>query len=244
MQQKTYTETYTIQNVDVDFNRMLKPSALLRYAERISAAHICAEGHGEDFLTPQGLALLVGRQALRFERVPLCGETLAFTTYPEQSRHGSMKRVTSAVDKNGQLVAMVDARWMLVDVRQGRILREPCWDTTPYWFDKVEAELPQQVHRVRDEKLENVGPLMASYSLCDENGHINNSCYLDIACDALPLDTIKQGRVVFAALKYNREVPFGSQMNLLRAPVDGGWYVAGQRDGRGAFECYLELKQL
>lgn len=243
MAQKFYAEQFKIQNTDVDFCGRMKPGALLRYVEQVSAEHARAEGHGEDFLHPQGLALLVGRQSLRFARVPRRGERLTLTTYPEQSRHASMKRITAAVDEQGRQVALVDARWILVDMRQGRILREPTWDTSPFWAQHVEAELPQSVHRAEAGAPQPAGMRYAGYSLCDENGHVNNAVYLDLACDALPLEELRRNSIVFASVKYNREVPLGEELSLRRARAGEGWYIAGQRAGKTAFECYLELKE-
>ena len=55
-------------------------------------------------------------------------------------------------------------------------------------------------------------------SLCDLNGHVNNACYLDIACDALPLEVIKGGPLKFVSVKYHREIPLGSQVEVFYAP--------------------------
>lgn len=238
---KSYTEVFTVQNTDVDFCGRMRPGALLRCVEQVSAGNAREGGYGEDFLLPRGLALLVGKQALRFERVPVRGEKLAFTTMPEQSRRASMKRLTVVYDEAKRLVATVDARWILVSTAENRILREPTWDTSQYWNECVEGELPQSVHRVENSQLERVGKIFAGYSLCDEHGHINNSRYLDIACDALPLGELRTVPVSFAAVKYNKGVLLGEDMEVCRARSAAGWYVAGKREGKTAFECYLEI---
>ena len=84
------------------------------------------------------------------------------------------------------------------------------------------------------------GSWTASYSLCDLNGHVNNSFYLDIACDALPLDAIRKGPLRFASIKYHREIRWGRRwrwpMRVGRRLVCGG-----RRDEHIAFECYLEF---
>lgn len=85
------------------------------------------------------------------------------------------------------------------------------------------------------------GSRTASYSLCDLNGHVNNACYLDIACDALPLEVVKGGPLKFVSVKYHREIPLGSQVEVFYAPSTDGWYVVGRREEHAAFECYLEF---
>ena len=77
--------------------------------------------------------------------------------------------------------------------------------------------------------------------MCDLNGHINNSLYLDIACDALPQEVVEAAPLSFASIKYHREVPMGQSVQVFYAPSKEGWYVLGRREEHAAFECYLEF---
>ena len=240
MEPNHYTETVTVLNADADFRSLLKPSALLRYVEQVSADHARAFGMDDAFFREQGVAFLVGKQALQFTRVPRRTETLTLTTRAEESRRGSIKRITTVTDASGAQVAMVDCRWIVVSLAEGRILRQPGWTVEDFWNENVEGELPLQLHKCRD-GLIRAGEWTAHYSQCDLNGHINNAFYLDIACDALPLDVLKQGPVKFASVNYHREVPLGGKLEVLYAPSAEGWYLIGRHDGQTSFECYLEL---
>ena len=77
--------------------------------------------------------------------------------------------------------------------------------------------------------------------MCDLNGHINNSLYLDIACDALPQEVVEAAPLSFASIKYHREVPMGQTVQVFHAPSGNGWYLLGRREEHAAFECYLEF---
>lgn len=78
------------------------------------------------------------------------------------------------------------------------------------------------------------GSRTASYSLCDLNGHVNNACYLDIACDALPLEVVEAGPLKFVSVKYHREIPLGSQVEVFYAPrpMAGMWWAAAKSTPR------------
>ena len=234
-----YTETMIVRNADSDFRGGMKPGALLRCVEQISADHIRLFGMDDQFFKDRQAALLVGRQALRFLRVPRRAEELTLTTIAERAKRGTLKRITVLSDAAGQEVARVDSRWITVDTAKGCIVREPNWMKEGICNDDIPDELPRQVHRAKD--LTFAGTWKAHYSLCDINGHLNNACYLDIACDALPPKVLEQGPVVFASVKYNREVPKGESMEVFYAPSGDGWYLVGRREGHNAFECYLEL---
>ena len=234
-----FSLTMPVCNADGDFRGLLKPSALLRYTEQVSAGHVCSFGMDDAFFKARGVAFFVGRQALRVARPPRRGEPLTLTTCIERPRRGSMKRLTTVQDAAGQQIALVDSRWIAVDTVRGHILREPGWDTGALLTDALEGELPQQVHRCGT--LASAGLWRAGYSLCDIHGHINNACYLDIACDALPSGVVERAPMRFASIKYNRQVPLGAEMEVLYGPSGQGWYVVGRREGHNAFECYLEF---
>ena len=239
MEPNHYIDTMTVMNADADFRSQLKPSALLRYVEQVSADHARAFGMTDAFFKEHGVAFLVGKQALRFDRVPLRTEKLTLTTRAEGSRRGSIKRITTVTDEAGQPVAMVDCRWIVVDTASGHILRKPGWTVENFWNETVDAELPLQLHKCKE--VTSAGEWTAHYSQCDLNGHLNNAFYLDVACDALPLEVVKAAPVTFASISYHREVPLGETMEVFYAPSAQGWYLIGKHAGFTSFECYLEF---
>ena len=91
----------------------------------------------------------MGKQALKFDRVPQRAETLTLTSRAQVSKHGSVKRITTLTDAEGKEVAMVDCRWIVASLAEGRILREPGWTVENFWNDTVEGELPLQLHKCK-----------------------------------------------------------------------------------------------
>ena len=228
-----------VDNTDADFRSLLKPAALLRYVESVSTAHARAFGMTNEFLREQGAAFFIGKQALQYFRVPRSVEKLHLVTRTESIYHGTIKRITTVTDAAGEVAALVDSRWIIADLSTGHLRREPGWVVEGFWNDKVEGELPLRMHKTKE--LTPAGEWRANYSQCDLNGHINNTVYLDIACDVLPLEVVKNAPVRFAAVNYHREVPMGQRMQLFYAPSAQGWYVVGKREEHTAFECYLEF---
>ncbi len=237
----SYTEQIILREDDTDYRGLMKPSALLRYAEQAATAHSEALGRGDGFYQERQLVYLLGKQALQFFAVPHKRAVLTAVTIPEKNRRGANKRITLFYDPSGKEVARVDARWILVDTASGKIVRRLPEGLDDSWNDEVECELPQLVHKPA--QLAPAGTARAAYSLCDVNRHINNAAYLDIACDALPLEVMEQGPVVYAAVKYHRQVLLGQQMELCcgqTADEAGpGWYIAGRREGRTSFELFF-----
>ena len=223
MERREYSETMTALDGDSDFRRQLKPSALLRYVEQVSADHARAYGMDRQFFTEHHSAFLVAKTAVQITRRPMRAEKFTLTTACEVFKKGSMKRLTILTDTEGNRLALVDCRWMLVDTDTERIQRAPGWETEGFQNEELPEELPQLVHKSKD--LQPAGEWVARYSLCDLNGHINNAAYLDIACDAIPLEVWRTQELKFFSIKYHREVPMGEKMAVFYAPVEQGWYV-------------------
>ena len=235
---RSYTEQMTVLDGDSDFRRCLKPSALFRYVEQVSADHARAYGMDHAFFRERHSAFLVGKQALRVWRMPGRAEKINLTTACEVFKKGTMKRLTTITSETGEKLALVDCRWMIVDTEAGRILRTPGWTMPDFQNDDLPEELPQIVHK--SQPLTAAGESRASYSMCDLNGHINNSLYL-----TSPATLCRRRSWSCAAVlrfhQVHREVPMGQTVQVFYAPSGNGWYVLGRREEHAAFECYLEF---
>lgn len=142
MEQFYYQGTAVVENADADCHSLLKASALLRYVEQISTMHARHFGMDDKFFEDHGVAFLVGKQALRFSRVPRRGETLTLCSRSEKSLRGSIKRITTLTDEAGQEVAMVDSRWIMSSLEDGHILRQPGWTVEGYWTRRWKRNCP------------------------------------------------------------------------------------------------------
>jgi acyl-ACP thioesterase len=231
-----WTENFIVQGADADFKDRMRPSALLRYAERAVTHQMQQYGMDDAFFSSIHAVCLLGKQALAFDRVPQRGEALTCVCLPERSHGGTSKRFCAVYDAQGKPVARVDSRWILVNTLDRRIVRHPSDDTEAMWNEVVPEELPQLMPRAA--QLADGGRCSARYSLCDKNGHINNACYLDIACDLVPVEELRQRPIRRAALRYHREMPLGSEMQLRYGRTEQGWYVRGEREGHAAFEAF------
>ena len=83
------------------------------------------------------------------------------------------------------------------------------------------------------------------YSDTDINGHVNNTRYADIVCDAVPWEVWDTAQIRDFTISYHREVPRGECFTLRRArPAEDTFYFDGEREGKSAFEAQLIFKHL
>ncbi len=197
--------------------------------EQAAADHARAYGMDDAFFKGHHTAFLVGKQAAQGHPDACAPKKLTFVTACEPCKKGSMKRLTRILDEAGKECALMDSRWIMVDTDR-RVHPAPALLAYARLLERgcPEGELPQLVHKAKE--LTCAGSRTASYSMCDLNGHINNSLYLDIACDALPQEVVEAGPLKFVSVKYHREIRWAvrSRCFMRPRPMAGMWWAAGK----------------
>lgn len=243
--QTTYTEKFTVYRTDGDHLGNVKLGALLRYAQQVATAHAEAVGLDDALYRETHTAYVLAKLALHIIRLPRVDEELTLVTQPERCKRAVNKRITHFYDAAGQEVVVMDSRWVLIDTEKRIILRKHPEQFADQWAEDVPTELPIKLPRVAQEDCEPLGEQTASYSRCDMNGHLNNTRYADIVCDAIPWQVWDTAELQDFTISYHREVPRGESFTLRRAQLaDGSFYFDGERSGKSAFEAQITFKPL
>ena len=192
----TYTQKFTVYRTDGDHLGHVKLGALLRYAQQVATAHAEAVGLDDALYRKTHTAYVLAKLALHVTRLPRVDEELTLVTQPERCKRAVNKRITHFYDASGAEAAVMDSRWVLIDTEKRMILRKHPEQFNDQWAEDVPLELPMRLPRVAPEDCETLGTQTAAYSRCDMNGHLNNTRYADIVCDALHLERMGAERFV------------------------------------------------
>ena len=80
------------------------------------------------------------------------------------------------------------------------------------------------------------------YSDTDINGHINNTRYVDLACDAAELDKRPHGVFMQEILiSYVNECFAGEELEIYRGKQDGQLYFHGVGSADDRFDCTIRM---
>lgn len=241
----TFEDEFTVYRHDGDCFGYVRPASILRYVQQVSTLHAYKVGLTDEIYARTHTAYLMAKLALHFDRLPHVDEVLTLRTQPEGLKRAVNKRITTISGADGVPAAVVDARWVLVDTDKRMILRKhpPEFDIAR-WADDVPCELPMKMRKVPLEQTETEGEYAASYSRCDMNGHMNNTRYVDIICDALPWTVWEQNTISDLLIFYHKEVRRGEGLTLHRARLDeNSWYFAGWSGDHSCFEAEITLKK-
>lgn len=239
-----YTKQFQVYRPDGDHLGRIKPGSLLRYAQQMATEHAEKLGMTNDLYVQTHTAYVLAKLALHVERLPRVDEVLTLVTQPENVKRAVNKRITHFYDESGAEVAMVDSRWVLIDTDRRVILRKHPESFSVSWSEDIPYELPMRMQKAGAEDCEPAGEYAALYSRCDMNGHLNNTRYVDIICDALPWEIWETSSLKDLIVFYHREVPRGENFSLRRArTAEGQWYFYGERNGLSAFEASMTFSR-
>ncbi|MGN0975229.1 MAG: acyl-[acyl-carrier-protein] thioesterase [Gemmiger sp.] len=242
LQPYEYADTFVVYRHEGDSRGNIQPGGILRFAQQVATDQCIQYGITDEVYQKTHTAYVLAKLAVHFERVPKVDEHLTFLTMPESLKRAVNKRITQVLDEEGKEAALVDSRWVLIDTDRRVILRKHPPEVCGPWAERVDRELTMKMMKAAES--ESLGQCCATYSRCDMNGHLNNTRYADIVCDALPLEEMEHKIVSDLLIFYHKEVPMGESFELFRARIDENcWYFYGAKDDKKCFEanvCLLE----
>lgn len=241
LQPYEFQEDYFVYRYDGDFLGNIQPGSILRYAQQIATTQCTAIGIDDEVYAKTHTAFLLARQAFHVYRMPRVDERLTLITRPEKVYHAVNKRLTSIYDRQGNECVFVDSRWVLVDTDKRTILRNHPPEFDGPWAEKLPRTLPMRIKKIAD--AEEVGTYRADYSLCDMNGHLNNTRYADIIFDSLPLEVVQTQTVEDFLIYYHKEIPLGQSFRVCRSQMEENkWFFSGWHEDTCCFEANVTMK--
>ena len=236
----SYQKEIVVQQYECDIRDEWPVGAILRHVQQVSTDHCDAEGLTTHRFQATGTAFVLAKLALESLRPIAAGSRLRLVTQPSAPQRAVYRRFTSLLDEAGEEVCRVDARWVLIDVTRRHILRTP---PEALAFPFQQEEVPSlDLSIPRSTALQPAGEYTAAYSRTDRNGHLNNACYADLICDALPQDLPCKRPIRRMAISYHEELRLGETMALFLGETSGDtYYICGKKEGRRCFEASVTL---
>lgn len=235
-----YQKEIIAQQYECDIHDEWPVGAILRHVQQVSTDHCDAEGLTADRFQETGTAFVMAKLALEYVHPITAGSRLRLVTEPAVPQRAVYRRFTTITDAEGREVCRVDARWVLIDVKQRHILRTHPEALAFPFSEEVNRTLDLSIPRSKE--LEPAGEYTAAYSRTDRNGHLNNACYADLVCDVLPPEVLCQRSIRRMAISYHEELRLGESMELFLGKTgEDTYYICGKKGGRRCFEASVTL---
>ncbi len=208
-----YQDTFRIQQNECDFRNEMMAAAFLRRAQQIGIDQCNAIGLNNELYEKTNTAFLLAKSAIELFKPVTVNEVLTVKTIPSAAKRAVYNRIVIFYNEQGQEVAVYDSRWVLVDRTARRILRTPPAEMGTPFTEPAERELDFSIEKT---ELPFEQKMIAGYSVCDCNGHINNTRYADLICNFVSAQEFENKKIKKMVLLYHKEIPFGAEFELKR----------------------------
>ena len=237
---KEFEQTIVVKQNECDLNNRMRIAALLRAVQQISTDHCTALGVTDEMYRATHSGFLLAKMSVEVYDDIRVGEQLRLLTHPSMAKKAVYPRYTEIFHEDGRLAASVDARWILVDTENRKILRK-CPEGLPLDFGNETVDSHDiAIPKIKD--AQPVGELTVTYSRTDINRHLNNTEYADIICDHLPLELVSEKAIRKMVLSYHQEIRLGESAAICCKEEEEGWYVCGQLLEKTAFEAWVQFR--
>lgn len=222
-----YVRTFKIRADDVTPFQYLRPSCLLRFFQDVSVSHTEELGMPRQYTLDKGLLWVVAKQHIEIKRMPKFDETITVSTYPSKTMHVLFPRTCEVRDEKGETIIKCTSIWALIDIKTRKMVNPNEYGIcVPDMSEGREFNIPLSNKIPFD--LSEKGEIEASFSFCDLNGHINNTCYLDIAENLMPISFLKEHELKLIDIKYVHEVPLGTKLPVTYGFSNNSYYFVNE----------------
>ncbi len=236
---KEFEQNIVVLQNDCDLNSRMKLSALLRKVQQISTDHCTALGIKDEDYKRTKSAFLLAKMTVEIYSDIMVGDRLRLVTHPGVAQRIVYPRYTEIFNDENQLLAAVDARWILIDTEKRTIRRRCPEDLVLNFGNETVSSLDISIPKCTDGEL--VGRERVNYSRADLNRHLNNTEYADIICDHLPIELMNNKAIRKFSISYHNEIKLGESVDIYRKELENGWNVWGELPDKCSFEAFVQF---
>ncbi len=180
--------SHRIRYSETDLTGHLSMPGLMRLFQDLNYLEVEDAGRGIAYQSAHGAAWYMLSWDVHMIRAPKLSETVYFSCFFYQMHGALAKKYMCLKDVAGEVLAYALTRWAFVDIKTGT--PTPC--PNDYWGLITPDVLPTDIKptaRIRLKETQKLMPLAVTRSLIDENGHVNNVFFSELAMSLMGYET-------------------------------------------------------
>ncbi|MFR9650215.1 MAG: acyl-ACP thioesterase domain-containing protein [Rikenellaceae bacterium] len=238
----------TVTSSDIDLWGYLRPTAILAILQEAAYLHSEQRRMGVDALHEQNVTWVLSRVRVEAERLPELHERIRVRTWHKgQSKESGLFSLRDFIiyDSEDRAIIRATSSWLVINIETRRITRidklfsgDSTLSRLVYQGDAIQSEA-ERVNPLSDGQA--VGEHRVLYSDIDINQHVNNTKYLEWACDHAPQSMESQNRFKTLTINFNHEAKYGELVTLRSTPQHPNRVqIEGVIEKRSIFTLTLE----
>ena len=232
----TFERDYRIAYSDTDVKQRLRLSRLFTLLQEAATDHAALLGAGREKTLDRGILWIVTLQQASVSRMPVYDESVRIVTWPGKPRHLLFPRYYRVTDAQGNALIEASSLWALMDQNTRKaVFPEQCGIAVPGMQTGLETALPRPPQAPASDE---TAVFTVPYSYVDQNGHMNNTRYFDLAEDRMP-DGLRTRALRHVCTEYSREARLDDAITLKSERTGDTFLLAGESEGQKLFRLAL-----
>ena len=235
-----YKLHYTIPNDQCDYTSRLRDENIFVYFSRLAVIDALNTGFYNDSMKGK-YGYVVSKQTLTLNEPIYEDDNITFVTDIGHYSNVIFPRFYY-IEKNGKRIGECRSIWTLIDLKRRRI-------TSPR---RASIELPANPDIIMEEpetlftqaNRQHISTYKVVYSDIDTNGHLNNTRYLRIASNLIPVETYKNHFLDSISINYKKEILAHQTIDLYLTQNNDEYIIEGDVEGENCFIIKIHMKEI
>ncbi|MDE7213990.1 MAG: hypothetical protein K2N42_05365 [Anaeroplasmataceae bacterium] len=238
------TMDFFIHTKDVDYNDIIRPTAILDMFQDLAGLHAEELGVGYQALKEKNYAWVVLYQRYEMKKLPPYLDTVSLTTWPKPKQRLEFEREYLLKNKNGETLVQGISNWVVIDlntrglVRADKIDFNGEYESFTNYLEKCKRKLGLDASKITDRftykvMLEDI----------DHNGHMNNARYLNIIQNHL-FEYGSKEYIKDVEIAYVKEAKHKDELQIGHFKLEDKEAFIGYVNNEVCFECLIGVDKL
>lgn len=204
----TYEKEYEVRYSDMDYNQVLKPSAMLNFLQDLATVAAESLNFGYSFVSSHNYAWFLLKYHMEFEKYPEKLNDLIIKTEARGFNKLFANRDFEIYSQSGEILGRIISLWSLIDLDNKSMLNVKSVFDKMIPFEKRETDLSYEKFKPL-ERVDFKEIFKIRFDDIDVNFHVNNVNYIVWAMEALPYDFKSKHKLKTLDMVYKKEIKYG-----------------------------------
>ncbi len=225
---------------DCDYLNRIKISTLLKLSADIAGYDYTVKGFSHEFLWEREMVFLLSRISLKIHEYPSQKEFLTTSTWECGKKGAIFIRNTCIENEAGKTIVDMKNGWILANPITRHIHKPTVFSfDMPQYLEKTVSA--KDIGKIAYDKLTQVASREVRLTDLDNNGHMYNAVYADIACDSLSKEQFEKSVDNFR-INYVSEAVFGDTIDIYSQETENMTVIVGKIGEKVCFETEFIFK--
>lgn len=235
-----YIEKFKFRLDDMDYKGELKNESILKMLESIAAYHSDSVGYGYRDLSVKKVGWILVDWYVEVMQRPKYQEELTITTWGRKMVHCYTYRDFEMRNEKGEICVRGTSKWTLLDIEKGK-LGKLTEEIVNCYEPEEKSIFDEEMDRLKEPETYTSIDYKIHKNEIDNNGHVHNTYYLNLAYEALPDEVFFKEPLDHIRITYKKEMKYGEVVECHYAKAEGKHTIAIIRKEDGAVHAIVQL---